>query len=91
MSALLPLSISLGGTEFPTRAATISGELIAFYQIGYGITAFGVGPLKEFCGVDYSTAFSLGSLVVSGVRRGRAGDCAPLRTLSLVEWRNERD
>jgi fucose permease len=62
-SGILPLSISLGGTEFPTRAATISGELIAFYQIGYGVAAFGVGPLKEFCGVDFSTAFSLGSLV----------------------------
>ena len=62
-SGILPLSISLGGTEFPTRSATISGELIAFYQIGYGIAAFGVGPLKELGGVDYSTAFSLGSLV----------------------------
>ena len=62
-SGILPLSISLGGSEFPTRAATISGELIAFYQIGYGVAAFGVGPLKEFCDVDYSTAFSLGSLV----------------------------
>jgi fucose permease len=61
-SGVLPLSVSLGGTEFPTRAATISGELIAFYQIGYGVAAFGVGPLKELGGVDYSTAFSLGSL-----------------------------
>ena len=41
----------------------MSGELIAFYQIGYGVAAFGVGPLKELGGVDYSTAFSLGSLV----------------------------
>jgi MFS transporter, FHS family, glucose/mannose:H+ symporter len=62
-SGFLPLSISLGGAEFPTRAATMSGELIAFYQIGYGIAAFGVGPLRELGGVDYSTAFSLGSLV----------------------------
>ena len=62
-SGILPLSISLGGAEFPTRAATISGELIAFYQIGYGVAAFGVAPLKELCDVDYSTAFSLGSLV----------------------------
>ena len=61
-SGFLPLSISLGGTEFPTRAATISGELIAFYQIGYGVAAFGVGPLRERAGVDYASAFSLGSL-----------------------------
>ena len=62
-SGILPLSISLGGAEFPTRAATLSGELIACYQIGYGVAAFGVGPLRELSGVDYSTAFSLGSLV----------------------------
>jgi fucose permease len=62
-SGFLPLSISLGGTEFPARAATLSGELIAFYQVGYGIAAFGVGPLRGLSGVDYSTAFSLGSLV----------------------------
>ena len=43
-SALLPLSISLGGEEFPSRAATMSGELIAFYQVGYGVAAFGSRP-----------------------------------------------
>jgi len=62
-SGILPLSVSLGGAEFPTRAATLSGELIAFYQIGYGVAAFGVGPLRELGGVNYSTAFSIGSLV----------------------------
>ena len=62
-SGILPLSVSLGGSEFPTRAATLSGELIAFYQIGYGIAAFGVGPLRELGGVDYSMAFSLDTLV----------------------------
>jgi MFS transporter, FHS family, glucose/mannose:H+ symporter len=62
-SGVLPLSISLGGTEFPTRAATLSSDLIAFYQIGYGVAAFGVGPLRELGGVSYSTAFSLGGLV----------------------------
>jgi FHS family glucose/mannose:H+ symporter-like MFS transporter len=60
-SALLPLSISFGGEEFPDRAATMSGELIAFYQIGYGAAAFGVGPLRDVGGVTYSTAFSAGS------------------------------
>ena len=62
-SALLPLSISLGGEEFPSRAAVMSGELIAFYQVGYGVAAFGVGPMHEFAGFDYSTAYSLGGLV----------------------------
>ena len=62
-SALLPLSISLSGAEFPRRTATMSGEMIAFYQVGYGIAAFGVGPLREIGGFAYSAAFSAGSFV----------------------------
>ena len=62
-SAFLPLSISFGGSEFPRRAGTMSGELIAFYQVGYGVAAFGVGPLREVGGFAYSTAFSIGSLI----------------------------
>jgi len=62
-SALLPLSLSLGGAEFPDRAAVISGELIAVYQVGYGVAAFGVGPLSEHGGFSYATAFWLGAVV----------------------------
>lgn len=62
-SALLPLSVSFGGAEFPRRAATISGELIAFYQVGYGLAAFGVGPLRQFGRFSYAATFSAGSLV----------------------------
>jgi fucose permease len=66
-SAFLPLSISFAGTEFPLLAATVSGELIAFYQLGYGLAAFGVGPLKTFGGLAYSAVFSLGSIVAFGL------------------------
>jgi MFS family permease len=66
-SAFLPLSISFGGTEFPRLAATMSGELIAFYQLGYGLAAFGVGPLRTLGGLDYATVFSLGSVVAAGL------------------------
>lgn len=66
-SAVLPLSISFGGTEFPRLAATTSGELLAFYQLGYGLAAFGVGPLRTFGGLSYSTVFSLGSLFALGL------------------------
>jgi FHS family glucose/mannose:H+ symporter-like MFS transporter len=79
-SAFLPLSISFSGAEFPRRAATISGELIAFYQVGYGVAAFGVGPLRDLAGLGYATAFSFGSLfalvlaiVASQVVRRSAG------------------
>jgi MFS family permease len=46
-SALLPLMISFGQKELTTIAAAVAGGLIAFYQIGYGIAAFGVGPLQN--------------------------------------------
>jgi MFS family permease len=42
-SALLPLTVSLGEEQFPKSST--SGPLIATYQVGYGIAAFGVGPL----------------------------------------------
>ena len=66
-SAFLPLSISFGGGEFPKRVTTISGELIAIYQIGYGAAAFGVGPLRDYGGIAYATAFSLGSAVAAAL------------------------
>jgi len=64
-SALLPLSISFGGTEFPDKAATMSGALIAFYQVGYGIAAFGAGSLHQHAGMTYSGMFSVGSVVAA--------------------------
>lgn len=62
-SALLPFSISFAGGEFPSRAATMSGALIAFYQVGYGVAAFGVGPLRQLAGWSFATVFSAGSVV----------------------------
>lgn len=51
-SALLPLTISFGQKQLPTIAASVAGGLIAFYQIGYGIAAFGVGPLQTWAGLS---------------------------------------
>jgi fucose permease len=53
-SALLPLTISFGQKELTTIAAAVSGFVIAFYQMGYGIAAFGVGPLQENAAVSLS-------------------------------------
>jgi hypothetical protein len=33
------------------------GGLIAFYQIGYGIAAFGVGPLQTWAGLDFNIIY----------------------------------
>lgn len=57
-SAMLPLSISFAGDEFPQLSATTAGWLIALYQLGYGVAAFGVGPVEEFLGASLSEIFA---------------------------------
>ena len=66
-SALLPLTISFGQNELTTFAASVAGGLIAFYQIGYGLAAFGVGPLEKFTGLSLNDGLRPG-------RGRRAGD-----------------
>ncbi|HZM02646.1 MAG TPA: MFS transporter [Candidatus Saccharimonadales bacterium] len=56
-SALLPLTISFGQKELTTIAASAAGGLIAFYQIGYGIAAFGVGPLQSWGGLSLNVIY----------------------------------
>jgi MFS transporter, FHS family, glucose/mannose:H+ symporter len=64
-SAFLPLSISFGGSEFPQLSAVMAGELIAFYQLGYGVAAFGIGPLRDLIGLAFSTIMAAGSIVAA--------------------------
>src|SRR5215831_10352048 len=66
-SAFFPLCISLSGQTFPRLAAVMSGEIVAFYQAGYGVAAFGVGPLRDFAGFPFSTIYSFGSLVAAAI------------------------
>src|SRR5262249_10798075 len=63
-SALLPLTISFGQVELTAAA----GGILAFYQLGYGIAAFGTGPLLDG-GTELSTiyAFAAGVAVVMGL------------------------
>jgi fucose permease len=88
-SALLPLVISFGQAELKTIAASVAGGLIAFYQIGYGIAAFGVGPLETRLGLSLDSiyggttvvALGLAVLAVLMVRRpARLVTNAPQRT-----------
>ena len=55
-SALLPLTISLGQDALTSMSAAVAGGVIAFYQVGYGIAAFGVGPLVD-PGTSLSTLY----------------------------------
>ncbi len=66
-SALLPLTISFGQEELTAFAAGMAGGVIALYQLGYGIAAFGIGPLVDR-GVSLSTiyAFAAGIAVCMG-------------------------
>ena len=62
-----PLCISLSGYEFPRFAAAMSGELVAFYQAGYGVAAFGVGPLRDLTGGPLGIIYVFGSLVAAAM------------------------
>jgi hypothetical protein len=66
-SAFFPLSISFGWEVFPRLTAVISGELTAFYQVGYGIAAFGVGPLRDEAGVSLSSIYAGASLLAAAM------------------------
>jgi predicted MFS family arabinose efflux permease len=46
-SALLPLTISFGQKELVVMSTAVAGGVIAAYQLGYGIAAFGTGPLLD--------------------------------------------
>jgi fucose permease len=62
-SALLPLTISFGQREMAALGATVAASLIAFYQIGYGLSAFGVGPLVDGAGIGLSTVYRAAAIV----------------------------
>ena len=66
-SAFFPLCISLSGQEFPQFAAAMSGELVAFYQAGYGVAAFGVGPLRDLTGRPLGMIYTIGTLVAAAM------------------------
>ena len=63
-------------------SAAMAGGVIAFYQLGYGIAAFGVGPLLD-SGVELPTVYGFSaviaaaagvlSIAISAGLRGRHG------------------
>jgi MFS family permease len=71
-SALLPLTISIGQEKLASHQAVVAGVVIACYQAGYGIAAFGVGPVTD-AGVRLPAIFAVS-----------AGVAAVMGALSLV-------
>ena len=53
------------GDNLPQVVSTaVAGMIIAFYQLGYGIAAFGAGPIQA-AGVDLSTLFGSTAVVAA--------------------------
>jgi fucose permease len=63
-SALLPLTISFGEEDLTAISAAMAGAVIAFYQLGYGIAAFGVGPLHD-AGISLSRIFGFTAIIAA--------------------------
>ena len=61
-SALLPLTISFSQEQLVSMSAVVASGVIAFYQAGYGIAAFGAGPLQS-AGVSLSTIYGFTAIV----------------------------
>ena len=66
-SALLPLCISFGQSQLTSMAESVAGGLIAFYQIGYGLAAFGVGPLQSWAGLSLPAIYGGTTLIALGM------------------------
>jgi fucose permease len=65
-SALLPLTISFGEEDLTAMSAAVAGGVIAFYQLGYGIAAFGVGPLAD-SGISLSRIFAFTAVIAAAM------------------------
>ena len=65
-SALLPLTISFGQEKLVAMSGAVAGGVIAFYQLGYGVAAFGVGPLRD-AGVALPEIFAASAVVAAAM------------------------
>jgi hypothetical protein len=57
------LTISFGQKELTAIAQSVPGGLIAFYQVGYGIAAFSVGPLQQLAKLSLNTLFGATAII----------------------------
>jgi predicted MFS family arabinose efflux permease len=56
-SGFFPMTIGYGEASFPNIVELAAGWLIAAYQVGYGLAAFGAGALQHL--VSLSTVFRI--------------------------------
>jgi MFS family permease len=62
-SGFFPMTVGYGEATFPGIVELAAGWLIAFYQVGYGLAAFGAGALQHF--TSLSTLFRVAAVVVA--------------------------
>jgi hypothetical protein len=65
-SALLPLTISFAQADLVAMSAATAGLVIAAYQLGYGIAAFGAGPLQD-AGVTLPAIFAIAAIAAGAM------------------------
>jgi len=65
-SALLPLTISFSQEQLVAISASVASGVIAFYQVGYGIAAFGAGPLQK-AGIGLPAIFGFTAAVAAAM------------------------
>jgi hypothetical protein len=63
-SALLPLTISFAQADPTTISAAAAGMVIACYQAGYGLAAFGAGALQD-AGVSLPALFGAAAVAAA--------------------------
>jgi MFS family permease len=63
-SGFFPMTVGYGETAFPELVTLAAGWLIAAYQLGYGVAAFGAGALEYW--ISLSVIFA-GAAILAGV------------------------
>ena len=62
----MPLTISFAQADLVAISAATAGLVIASYQLGYGIAAFGAGPLQD-AGVSLPTIFGIAAVAAGAM------------------------
>jgi MFS family permease len=85
-SALLPLTISFAQSDLVAISAASSGLVIAAYQLGYGVAAFGAGPLQD-AGVTLPTIFAIAAIAAGAMAVLSFRIARPDRTVTALHPR----
>ena len=86
-SGFFPMTVGYGEATFPSIVELAAGWLIAAYQLGYGLAAFGAGALQN--AISLSAVFRLAALLVAvmgvlAIPIAHRQHAAPSRRLNIV-------